>query len=77
MRRQKCPKPLTCLRLPAAAPRRIVFTCMEKFDGVHLRRLTAPEVKQIAGRAGRFGSSFAEGQVACLNQARRRAGLGY
>lgn len=43
---------------------------MEKFDGVHHRPLTAPEVKQIAGRAGRFGSKFQEGQVTCLNQAR-------
>jgi ATP-dependent RNA helicase SUPV3L1/SUV3 len=45
---------------------------MDKFDGVHHRPLTAPEVKQIAGRAGRFGSKFQEGQVTCLNQARRR-----
>ncbi len=49
-----------------------MFTSMDKFDGVHHRPLTAPEVKQIAGRAGRFGSKFQEGQVTCLNQARRR-----
>ena len=62
---------VSLLQYPAAAPppRRIVFTSMEKFDGVHLRRLTAPEVKQIAGRAGRFGTEFDEGQVTCLNQA--------
>ncbi len=40
------------LNLPV---RRILFTSLEKFDGVEMRPLTAAEVKQIAGRAGRFG----------------------
>ncbi len=35
--------------------RRIVFLQTIKFDGVHERPLTASEVKQIAGRAGRYG----------------------
>ena len=40
------------LNLPV---RRIVFLQAEKFDGVSRRKLTVSEIKQIAGRAGRFG----------------------
>lgn len=40
------------LNLPV---RRIIFLQTEKFDGTRRRTLTAPEIKQIAGRAGRFG----------------------
>lgn len=40
------------LNLPV---RRIVFIQAEKYDGKNRRPLTVPEVKQIAGRAGRFG----------------------
>ncbi|HYE49260.1 MAG TPA: helicase-related protein [Azospirillaceae bacterium] len=40
------------LNLPV---RRILFTTLEKFDGQEVRSLTPSEVKQIAGRAGRFG----------------------
>ena len=35
--------------------RRIIFTETRKFDGHEVRDLTAAEVKQIAGRAGRYG----------------------
>lgn len=35
--------------------RRIIFMETEKFDGVERRDLKAEEIKQIAGRAGRFG----------------------
>ncbi len=35
--------------------RRVVFLETVKFDGVTERQLTSSEVKQIAGRAGRFG----------------------
>lgn len=35
--------------------RRIVFLETEKFDGISRRKLKDTEVKQIAGRAGRFG----------------------
>ncbi len=45
------------LNLPC---RRVLFTALEKFDGRSVRPLTATEVKQIAGRAGRFGQ-FEEG----------------
>lgn len=40
------------LNLPV---RRIVFIQTEKFDGISRRGLSVPEIKQIAGRAGRFG----------------------
>jgi ATP-dependent RNA helicase SUPV3L1/SUV3 len=42
---------------------RVVFASHEKFDGVKKRPLTASEVLQIAGRAGRFGSRFNTGHV--------------
>ncbi len=35
--------------------RRVVFSAIHKFDGVASRLLNATEVRQIAGRAGRFG----------------------
>jgi ATP-dependent RNA helicase SUPV3L1/SUV3 len=35
--------------------RRVIFSSVEKFDGVASRRLNATEARQIAGRAGRFG----------------------
>lgn len=35
--------------------RRVIFLKMQKYDGKTMRRLTAAECKQIAGRAGRFG----------------------
>lgn len=40
------------LNLPV---RRVLFTTLEKFDGHAVRSLTGSEVRQIAGRAGRFG----------------------
>ena len=40
------------LNLPV---RRIVFLQAEKFDGIERRPLSISEVRQIAGRAGRFG----------------------
>lgn len=35
--------------------RRVVFSSTHKFDGVATRNLNATEVRQIAGRAGRYG----------------------
>ncbi|PPC94298.1 MAG: helicase [Methylotenera sp.] len=35
--------------------RRVIFTSIHKFDGVASRLLNATEVRQIAGRAGRYG----------------------
>jgi len=45
--------------------RRVVFSTLRKFDGVRERQLTAMEIKQIAGRAGRFGHHD-EGLVTAL-----------
>ncbi|HTJ26653.1 MAG TPA: helicase-related protein [Candidatus Limnocylindria bacterium] len=46
--------------------RRIVFATVEKFDGTQTRLLTAQEVAQIAGRAGRYGI-HEEGLVTTLD----------
>lgn len=35
--------------------RRVIFMSTTKFDGVGMRRLLAEEIRQIAGRAGRYG----------------------
>lgn len=48
--------------------RRVVFSTLRKFDGVRERQLTAMEIKQIAGRAGRFGHHD-EGLVTALPEA--------
>ncbi|CAO3356123.1 helicase-related protein [Azospirillum melinis] len=50
------------LNLPC---RRVLFTALEKFDGSSVRPLSATEVKQIAGRAGRFGQ-FEEGHFGVI-----------
>ncbi len=46
--------------------RRLIFASVEKFDGVSERRLTPAEIRQIAGRAGRYGI-HEEGQVTTLD----------
>jgi len=43
--------------------KRIIFTTLEKFDGSSVRTLNTSEIKQIAGRAGRFASVFPKGEV--------------
>ncbi|KAK4478109.1 hypothetical protein RD792_017387, partial [Penstemon davidsonii] len=45
---------------------RIIFSTLRKFDGVETRDLTVSEIKQIAGRAGRYKSKFPVGEVTCL-----------
>lgn len=45
---------------------RIIFSRLEKFDGTEMRELSVPEIKQIAGRAGRYGSKYPVGEVTCL-----------
>ncbi len=52
------------LNLPV---RRIVFVQTDKFDGTRRRKLTTPEIKQIAGRAGRFGL-FDTGYVTAMDE---------
>ncbi|XP_057823818.1 ATP-dependent RNA helicase SUV3, mitochondrial isoform X6 [Cryptomeria japonica] len=46
--------------------RRIIFSTLKKYDGIGTRDLTIPEIKQIAGRAGRYGSLFPNGEVTCM-----------
>lgn len=46
---------------------RIIFSTLKKFDGICMRDLTVPEIKQIAGRAGRYGSKYPVGEVTCLD----------
>jgi ATP-dependent RNA helicase SUPV3L1/SUV3 len=47
--------------------KRIIFSTVEKFDGRRRRRLLSAELKQIAGRAGRFGTIYEHGEVTCMN----------
>jgi ATP-dependent RNA helicase SUPV3L1/SUV3 len=46
--------------------RRVVFSSLRKWDGQQERPLSVQEIKQIGGRAGRFGGEHAEGIVAVL-----------
>ncbi len=41
--------------------RRVIFYTMSKFDGTTVRDLEDYEIRQIAGRAGRFGGMFPNG----------------
>ena len=45
---------------------RVVFSTLQKFDGTSRRHLNAAEIRQIAGRAGRYGSKFDEGLVSAM-----------
>jgi ATP-dependent RNA helicase SUPV3L1/SUV3 len=47
--------------------RRVIFASMRKFDGEFLRNLEPPEVKQIAGRAGRYGKGSTEGGATTMS----------
>jgi ATP-dependent RNA helicase SUPV3L1/SUV3 len=47
---------------------RVVFTALSKYDGLQERQLTPAEIKQIAGRAGRYNSKYsAEGVATTLH----------
>ncbi|KAI9597671.1 P-loop containing nucleoside triphosphate hydrolase protein [Syncephalis fuscata] len=48
--------------------RRIIFESMEKFDGKLVRPLQISQVKQIAGRAGRFQTAYAIGEATTLQK---------
>ncbi|KAG0234497.1 hypothetical protein BGW42_006578 [Actinomortierella wolfii] len=48
--------------------RRIIFEAVQKFDGSVVRSLSLTQLKQIAGRAGRFGTEYAVGQATTLVQ---------
>ena len=47
--------------------KRIVFSTIEKYDGVEERRLTPAEILQIAGRAGRYQSIYPKGFVTAFD----------
>ncbi|KAL7123998.1 hypothetical protein ABFS83_14G019100 [Erythranthe nasuta] len=46
---------------------RIIFSTVRKFDGLEMRDLSVSEIKQIAGRAGRYKSKYPAGEVTCLD----------
>ena len=46
--------------------RRVVFAALEKYDGRAVRPLTDSEIRQVAGRAGRYGGPHAAGICAVL-----------
>ncbi|KAJ3049224.1 hypothetical protein HK097_009753, partial [Rhizophlyctis rosea] len=48
--------------------RRVIFERIEKFDGRKVIDLTVSQVKQIAGRAGRFNTHFPEGFVTTFDK---------
>lgn len=54
------------LNLPV---RRIIFMEVEKYDGKNTRALEIPEIRQIAGRAGRFGR-YETGYVNAMDESK-------
>ncbi|XP_016169302.1 DExH-box ATP-dependent RNA helicase DExH16, mitochondrial-like isoform X1 [Arachis ipaensis] len=46
---------------------RIIFSTLKKFDDFEFWDLTVPEIKQSAGRAGRYRSNFSVGEVTCID----------
>ncbi len=52
------------LNLPV---RRIIFMEVDKYDGKQMRSLLLPEIKQIAGRAGRFGI-YENGYISAMDE---------
>ncbi|CAG8436566.1 7159_t:CDS:10 [Funneliformis mosseae] len=46
--------------------RRIIFETVKKFDGKEIRYISIPQIKQIAGRAGRYGFDNPIGEVTAL-----------
>ncbi|KAI9355226.1 P-loop containing nucleoside triphosphate hydrolase protein [Pilaira anomala] len=49
--------------------KRIVFTTVQKFNGKDFTYISIPQLKQIAGRAGRFGTAYSDGKVTTLKPA--------
>ena len=47
---------------------RIIFSSLLKFDGDSMKPLSVSQAKQIAGRAGRYGTEFSDGKVTCLER---------
>ena len=49
--------------------RRLIFTEIQKFDGVAAKPLSVSQTKQVAGRAGRFSSKWEQGEVTTMSKA--------
>ncbi|KAI7904750.1 P-loop containing nucleoside triphosphate hydrolase protein [Cokeromyces recurvatus] len=47
--------------------KRIVFSTVQKYDGNSFNYISVPQLKQIAGRAGRFGTAYDKGEVTTLH----------
>eukprot|EP00035_Acanthoeca_spectabilis_P018514 m.394141 g.394141 ORF g.394141 m.394141 type:complete len:667 (+) comp16766_c0_seq20:3904-5904(+) len=54
---------------------RVIFSGLEKFNGTEVVFLPSADVKQIAGRAGRFGTKYANGRSLVLGDQRSAAEL--
>ncbi|CEP11137.1 hypothetical protein [Parasitella parasitica] len=48
--------------------RRIIFSTILKFDGSDFKLISTPQLKQIAGRAGRFNTAYNKGEVTTLKE---------
>lgn len=48
--------------------KRVVFSTMQKYDGIEERKLVTSEILQIAGRAGRYKSIYPEGSVTTVHK---------
>ncbi|CAO3622400.1 unnamed protein product [Mucor fragilis] len=48
--------------------RRIIFSTVQKYDGSDFSYISVPQLKQIAGRAGRFNTAYAQGEVTTLKE---------
>ncbi|KAI9010953.1 P-loop containing nucleoside triphosphate hydrolase protein [Phycomyces nitens] len=46
--------------------KRVVFSTVHKFDGKNMVNVSIPQMKQIGGRAGRFGTTYASGEVTAI-----------
>ncbi|KAG0192174.1 hypothetical protein DFQ28_009934 [Apophysomyces sp. BC1034] len=46
--------------------KRMIFSSVQKYNGTTVAYLSIPQVKQIAGRAGRFGTLYVTGTVTTL-----------
>ncbi|KAI7867668.1 P-loop containing nucleoside triphosphate hydrolase protein [Spinellus fusiger] len=47
--------------------KRVVFSTVVKFNGVTNTHISIPQLKQIAGRAGRFGTAYSSGEVTAMD----------
>ncbi|KAI8993246.1 P-loop containing nucleoside triphosphate hydrolase protein [Pilobolus umbonatus] len=48
--------------------KRMIFSEIIKFNGRAMTYVSIPQLKQIAGRAGRFGTAYADGEVTAISK---------